>query len=292
MSMDLRLMRYVVTVADEGGFQRAADHLHVAQPALSRQIGALERTLGVALFTRRPTALTDAGRVFVESARRILLEADQLADLTRAAARGESGTVRLGHVVSASFEAVPRLMDSARRHHPSLRVETTEAWSVELVEGLGTQRFDAVLSRSVPHRQEFERVAMWLDELVVVVTDDHPLSTVDQLTPADLTGSRLLLSPRHLPGWRATVLSALAPGTVVQDSRTPGWRRFDELTAETFAVVTRPVGDNRPPGTTALRFAKPPSVSLDLVWHREYTSPALRLLVNLARAKQRWSVPE
>lgn len=279
-------MRYVVAVADEGGFQRAADYLHVAQPALSRQIGALERTLGVSLFTRRPTALTAAGRVFVESARRILLEADQLADLTRSAARGECGTVRLGHVVSASFEAVPRLVDAARRQHPSLRVETTEAWSADLVEGIGTQRFDAILSRSVPHRPEFDRVTMWRDELVVVVSDRHPLSTVEQLMPADLTGSRLLLSPRHLPEWRATVLAVLAPGTVVQNTRTPGWRRFDELTAETFAVVTRTVGDNRPPGTTAVRFAKPPSVSLDLVWHRESTSPARHLLVDLARAER------
>lgn len=283
MSIDLRLMRYVVAVADEGGFQRAADRLHVAQPALSRQVAHVERMLGVDLFTRRPTALTDAGRVFVESARRILAEADHLPDLTRAAGRGEFGTVRLGHVVSASFEAVPRLVDAVRRYHPAMTVETTEAWSAELAEGLLSQRFDAVLSRSVADRPEFERVSVHREELVVVVDDSHPLSPKEQVTPRDLAGSRLLLSPRHLPAWRTTVLAALAPSTTVQDSRMPGWRRFDELTAETFVVVTRTIGVNRPPGTTMLRFTDPPEVGLDLVWHRDSTSPSLRLLIALAR---------
>lgn len=285
MSIDLRLMRYVVTVADEGGFQRAADRLHVAQPALSRQIAHLERALGVELLTRRPTALTDAGRVFVASARRILGEADRLADLTRAAGRGEFGTVRLGHVVSASFAAVPHLVDTASRRYPGLRVETTEAWSAELAEGLGSGRFDAVLSRSLPDDPDLDRVTVHREDLVVVLSDEHALSAVDTVTPADLVGSHLLLSPRHLPSWRATVLSALHPGTVVRDSRMPGWRRFDELTAETFAVVTETLGAHRPPGTTVLRFAQPPSIGLDLVWRRDSASPALRLLVELVRER-------
>ncbi|NUT91895.1 MAG: LysR family transcriptional regulator [Saccharothrix sp.] len=284
MSIDLRLMRYVVAIADEGGFQRAADRLRVAQPALSRQVAHLERTLGVELFTRRPTGLTDAGRVFTESARRILAEADRLPLVTRAAGRGEFGTIRLGHVVSAAFAAVPRLVDAVGRTYPGLTVETTEAWSAELADGLASGRFDAVLSRSVPVDPAFERVAVEREELVVVVDNRHPLSTVDKVTPEDLAGSRLLLSPRHLPAWRSTILSALAPDTTVQDSRMPGWRRFDELTAETFAVVTRTVGEHRPQGTAMLHFVDPPEVGLDLVWHRDNATPALGLLVALLRS--------
>ncbi|NUT94488.1 MAG: LysR family transcriptional regulator [Saccharothrix sp.] len=284
MSIDLRLMRYVVAIADEGGFQRAADRLRVAQPALSRQVAHLERTLGVDLFTRRPTGLTDAGRVFTESARRILAEADRLPGVTRAAGRGEYGTIRLGHVVSASFSAVPRLVDVVGRTYPGMTVETTEAWSAELADGLVSRRFDAVLSRSIPVDPAFDRVAVEREELVVVVADDHPLAIVDKVTPEDLVDSRLLLSPRHLPAWRATVLGALAPGTAVQDSRMPGWRRFDELTAETFTVVTRALADHRPPGTAVLHFVDPPEVGLDLVWHRDTAPPAVGLLVALPRS--------
>ncbi|MEJ2853052.1 MULTISPECIES: LysR family transcriptional regulator [unclassified Saccharothrix] len=281
MSIDLRLMRYVVAIADEGGFQRAADRLRVAQPALSRQVAHLERTLGVELFTRRPTGLTDAGRVFTESARRILAEADRLPVVTRAAGRGEFGTVRLGHVVSASFDAVPRLVEVVGRNYPGVTVETTETWSTELADGLVSGRFDAALSRSIPADPAFDRVSVEREELVVVVDNGHRLSTVDKVTPEDLADSRVLLSPRHLPTWRATVLGALVPGAEVQDSRMPGWRRFDELTSETFAVVTRTVGEHRPPGTAMLHFVDPPEVGLDLVWHRDTVSPALGLLVAL-----------
>jgi DNA-binding transcriptional LysR family regulator len=82
MAIDLRLMRYVVTVADEDSFSRAAQRLHMAQPPLSRQIRDLERSLGVDLFQRRPTRLTEAGRVFVSEARRLLAQADELAERT------------------------------------------------------------------------------------------------------------------------------------------------------------------------------------------------------------------
>jgi DNA-binding transcriptional LysR family regulator len=158
MSIDLRLMRYVVAVADEGGFQRAADRLHVAQPALSRQVGTLERALGVTLFTRRPTGLTEAGREFVASARRILDDTDRLLERSKAAGRGEFGSVRLGFVTSAAYGAVPRLVDAVRERHPGLTVDQVEGWSVELVEGLLAKRFDLLLSRSVPQRPELDRI--------------------------------------------------------------------------------------------------------------------------------------
>ncbi|WP_460370114.1 LysR family transcriptional regulator, partial [Actinocorallia lasiicapitis] len=108
MSIELRVLRYVIAVAEEGGFQRAADRLHMAQPPLSRQIAALERELGVPLFQRRPTALTPAGEIFVESARRLLAEADLLVERTRLAAT--RGTVRVGYVPSVAYDTLPRLL--------------------------------------------------------------------------------------------------------------------------------------------------------------------------------------
>src|SRR4051794_31373861 len=97
MPVDLRLMRYVIAVADEGGFERAARRLHMAQPPLSRQIRQLEHDLGVPLFTRRPTRPTEAGELFVDRARGILAQVDQLVEATRWAGAAETGTVRVGH---------------------------------------------------------------------------------------------------------------------------------------------------------------------------------------------------
>ena len=86
-------MRYVVTVARERNFTRAAEQLHVAQQALSQQVRAVEKMLGVQLFDRaaRPVKLTPAGTVFVQEARRALSASERVLERTRAAARGELG---------------------------------------------------------------------------------------------------------------------------------------------------------------------------------------------------------
>ena len=108
MAVELRLMRYVVAVADAGGFQRAARELRIAQPSLSRQIRDLEQRLGTPLFDRRPTQLTEAGRLFVDAARRVLADTDQMVARTRRAGKLPSGTVRVGYTVSAAYRDMPR----------------------------------------------------------------------------------------------------------------------------------------------------------------------------------------
>ena len=103
MPIDLRLMRYAIAVAEEESFQRAAARLHMAQPPLSRQIRQLERELGVALFRRRPTRLTDAGRVFVREARDILAATEGAVARTRAAAGALERVVRVGYGPTTSW---------------------------------------------------------------------------------------------------------------------------------------------------------------------------------------------
>ena len=92
--MELRHLRYFVAVGEEQHYGRAADRLRLAQPALSRQIQDLECELGFKLFERLPRGvkLTDAGKTFLEEARRILREVDEATSRARRVARGESGT--------------------------------------------------------------------------------------------------------------------------------------------------------------------------------------------------------
>ncbi|WP_441950704.1 LysR family transcriptional regulator [Nocardia sp. 2TAF39] len=130
--VDLRLMRYVIAIAEEGSFQKAAERLHIAQPPLSRQIRALEIRLGVPLFDRRPTRPTEAGRVFLDSARAILADTDRLVERTIEAHHGRTGTVRIGYVLSAAYETLPRLITAVSTQHPGIRVEAHEGWSRDL----------------------------------------------------------------------------------------------------------------------------------------------------------------
>ena len=98
MTIELRQLRYFVALADTLHFGRAATQLHITQPPLSRQIAALEDTLGVALFVRssRQVELTAAGRHFHEHAVRVLAALDGAVRSTQATARGERGVLRVG----------------------------------------------------------------------------------------------------------------------------------------------------------------------------------------------------
>jgi DNA-binding transcriptional LysR family regulator len=113
-------MRYVVTVARERNFTRAADLLHVAQQALSQQVRAVEKMLGVELFDRasRPAKLTPAGVVFVQEARRALAASERVVARTNAAARGELGRIRLAYTFGVAYETLPVLLEAFARDAP------------------------------------------------------------------------------------------------------------------------------------------------------------------------------
>ncbi|KUZ16579.1 LysR family transcriptional regulator [Burkholderia diffusa] len=115
--MDLRHLRYFLAVAEEGHFGRAAERLHIVQPALSAQIRALEEELGVTLFERttRKVLLTDAGRLLVTEARQTLEQAERAKTVVQRAARGETGVVRIGFVGNAV--ATGRLSDDLTAFH-------------------------------------------------------------------------------------------------------------------------------------------------------------------------------
>src|SRR5258708_25440567 len=102
MSMELRHLRYLVAIGEEENYRRAAQRLNVAQTALSTQIQDLEAELGFKLFDRLPRGvkLSAAGRLFLEDARRILQQ------VSEAAARGQSGTLRVGFTANASWRGI------------------------------------------------------------------------------------------------------------------------------------------------------------------------------------------
>ena len=117
--MELRHLRYFVAVGDEQHYGRAAKQLHVAQPALSRQIQDLEEEIGVKLFDRlgRGVKISTAGKSFLEDARRILQQVTEATARVKRVASGQSGTLRVGFVESISWHGV--VPDSFRQFRES-----------------------------------------------------------------------------------------------------------------------------------------------------------------------------
>jgi len=118
--MELRHFRYFIAVAEESSLGRAAERLHVSQPALSQQIGDLEDELGLRLLTRnsRGVELTEAGRVFLIGGRRVLVAAKEAAERAQEAAKGERGRLVIGSLGAATVSFLSGVLSRFREEHP------------------------------------------------------------------------------------------------------------------------------------------------------------------------------
>ncbi|SAL15931.1 LysR family transcriptional regulator [Caballeronia peredens] len=145
--IELRLLRYFVTVAEEMHFGRAAARLAMTQPPLSQAIRALEDALGVALFvrTKRTVELTPVGHDLLPEVRRLLASADALRPLAQSLARGEAGVLSLAFVSTADYGLLPALLRDFGARYPGVRLQLSEATSDVQIEELVAGRVDAGL---------------------------------------------------------------------------------------------------------------------------------------------------
>lgn len=148
--MELRQLRYFVAVAEELHFGRAAERLHMAQSPLSQQILMLERELGVVLLERgrRIAGLTDAGEVFLRSAREILAQLDSALAATRRAGRGEIGRVGVGYVAEVTADLLPLSLRAFKDCCSAVEIELTQGSTAELLTGLRRRAIDVAFVRS------------------------------------------------------------------------------------------------------------------------------------------------
>lgn len=178
--MDLRQLRYFVTVAEEGHITRAAERLDTQQPPLSRLIRKIEQELDVQLFRRkaRGVELTDAGRAFLAKARAALANVDEAVVTARRTARGEQGRISIGVAPSASFHPlVPSVIRAFREAFPLVSMTLDESQSDALIREIKGERIDAAFIRSPPAETTDLLLHRLLDEeLVAAIPRGHPLA--------------------------------------------------------------------------------------------------------------------
>jgi LysR family transcriptional regulator, transcription activator of glutamate synthase operon len=194
--MELRQLRYLVALADEQHFTRAAAREHIAQPALSQQIRRLEQEVGLALVERttRRVTVTEAGRALVARARRILAEVEAATAEMQAFTGVRTGHVMVGTMHTMGPVDVSLALAVFHQRHPGVELTVREQSSEELAEMLRDDLLDLAFL-SVTERIESHGLGLHQlvsEELVVVLPRDHPLADHEEVRMAELAGEQFI----------------------------------------------------------------------------------------------------
>lgn len=177
--MELRQLRYFVAVAEELSFSRAAERLNISQPPLSMQIKALEDELGTLLFdrTHRKIAITQAGELLLDSARKALSELRRGANVVSLAASGSAGLIRMGFTGSVPMlDMFPMLMRNFRERYPAIRIELRHMSTSQQLDAIATETLDVGILRPPYYFQAGPGIVahkVWRDELMVFLPANH-----------------------------------------------------------------------------------------------------------------------
>lgn len=262
--MELRHLRYFVTIAEEENFRRASERLHVSQSPLSRQMQDLEEEMGVELFAPagRGVKLTAAGRAFAERAREILASVAAAVDEAKGITEGRRGTVSIGFETGTTFMgAFLALVAAFRKRTPGVGLQLSPMSSLEQWTALRDGKIVFGYGAYAPTDGGLGHLEMSRDRLGLLLSTEHRLAKLKKLRLADLEDERILLQPRQLyPRLHADIvtaarthgvtlhltaevldLEALLALVVIGDAVTFVSEKFWEPAAQT-SLLWRPVG--------------------------------------------------
>ena len=203
--MELRHLRYLVAVAEELNFTRAAARLHIAQPPLSQQIRQLELELGVSLFhrTKHQVRLTDAGEAVLQEARQTLAQANRVGIAARRVSEGVSGNLQVGFSSSVPHTMLPAILRAFRSRFPDVRLTLHERSTEEQLESLAAGTIDVGFLRLPVEDAPAALVVKPIlrEALILALPKRHPLVRLGAVPVRALAKEPFILFPRHVaPG--------------------------------------------------------------------------------------------
>ncbi|WP_322013545.1 LysR family transcriptional regulator [Paraburkholderia sp. J12] len=196
MDLNLRDIRALIAVAEAGSFTRAAERLHLSQPALTVQIRRLEEAVGVRLFDRnsRNVALTQTGRELLPLLRKSLRDMEAVLRDARALGEGESGTVRIACLPTFAASVLPELVAKMKREVPLVAFQVRDGVASSVNALVRNEEADIGLTGGEVLDPMLEVLHASVDRLVAVCPRAHPLAKKRRIVLDDLTGSPLVLT--------------------------------------------------------------------------------------------------
>jgi DNA-binding transcriptional LysR family regulator len=289
--MELRQMRFFVTLAAELNFRRAAEREHIAQPAFSGQIRRLERELGVRLFDRTShyVRLTEAGRLFLDEVVPALDQVDRAAAVARAAGRGELGSVTVGFLGSAANELTPLILRSYAERHPAVSVGLREYDFRDPSAGLAGRHVDVAFMRPpVDSQHELALVPLLEEPRVAIMASDHHLAGEESVSLARLLHEPFIVGPSSAGVWREHWLATERRGGI-PPRLGPEANTIDEwlhMVAAGHGVSLTPASSERFHGRPGVRFVPVPDVdgsTVTIACRRGPSNAAVSAFVDVAR---------
>ena len=287
MNISLRQLRAFVVVARFSSFTRAADLLHLTQPALTVQIRQLEQALGVKLFDRntRAVELTRIGRELLPVLERLLGEFDAVVVSTREMATLRYGIVRIAALPSVAATVLPPLIARFKQRHPQIRITVRDSVGEHINAMVREEIVDFGIGSDVEPDAELETIPLFEDEMRAVVPASHPLARQTKVTLGRLIDEPLILmdpqsSVRSLvdrafadrghlavPAYEVTYMStaiglvraglgiAILPSTAIElrlEAELPSLSIQEPILCRSITLVLK-VGRSLPPAAEALR---------------------------------------
>lgn len=288
--ISIRQLRYFEALATTLHFGRAAEIVHVSQPALSAQIMEMEKHLGVRLLerTRASTLLTDKGHEVLKHARTVLAAVDRLEEAARQSSGTLEGLLRLGIIPTVAPYLVPKVVPYLRRAHPLIEIELKEAVTDRLLGDLAEGRLDAIIAAIPIEMDSVVAKSLFVDRFYMAMSANDSDVLLSPMTETEVDPERLLLleeghclrdqalsvckaaSKRSLINFGATSMTTL----LQMVSNDMGMTLIPELAIETETART-PI--------RIVPFTEPaPSREIGLVWRR--SSPRRADMEALAEA--------
>ena len=288
--MELRQLRYFVTLAEELHFGRAAEREHIVQSALSQQVQRLERELGVRLLERSThhVSLTAAGAVFLVEARQILAHVDRAVGVARRAT-GAAAPLRVG-IIDASYDSMPQILHEVQARYPGLVIHQVETSVPGQYQQLIDGRLDVGIGRAELAPPQVASLLFRQDPLGVLVPSGHRFAALDSIPVAVLATEPLLLAEEaQAPEFNQfTVEMCRAAGftPTVHGGTVESIRAAADLVAQGRCLYCVPSSCiSALPGTIWRPLTEPASYyPWSVLWRATETSGHVRAVVSCARA--------